>query len=511
MKIVKVKVENFRGYSDEVSVDFGDLTAFVGKNDVGKSTILEALDIFFGEEIIKFDKGDINKLNNQEEDINVKISVVFDDLKDEVVIDSDNITSLSEEYLLNKDRQLEFIKIYSSSGKAKTYLKAYHPINEECKDLLLKKIADLRKIVKENEIDCNNQAKSAVLRKAIREYYKDKLVFDEVEIDLTKEDCKNIYEKLEKEMPLYFLFQSDRSNNDGDSEIQNPLKFAVQEILKDQTIEEKLNQVSIEIKKALDEVVATTLDKLKEMNEEVANSLNPNIPDKLKWEDVFKKLSITGDNDIPINKRGSGVKRLILLNFFRAEAERKRKQNSKTNIIYAIEEPETSQHEEHQKMLIESLKKLSNENGIQVILTTHSPIVVKSLDFTNVRIVKKENGKTNVINFENAVLPIPSLNEANYIAFGRGSEEYHDELYGHIEYNNLGKTLLQDTTYVKNYIRINKKKEKIPENIPLSTYIRHQIHHPENKENILYTEEELQKSIEFMREFIFKNCQGEAL
>ena len=62
------------------------------------------------------------------------------------------------------------------------------------------------------------------------------------------------------------------------------------------------------------------------MNPDVANCLNPVIPssDCLKWVDVFKSVSIAGDEDIPINKRGSGIKRLILLNFFRAEAERRR-------------------------------------------------------------------------------------------------------------------------------------------------------------------------------------------
>lgn len=46
MKIQSIKIKNFRGYKDTVGVQLGDLTALVGKNDIGKSTILEALDIF---------------------------------------------------------------------------------------------------------------------------------------------------------------------------------------------------------------------------------------------------------------------------------------------------------------------------------------------------------------------------------------------------------------------------------------------------------------------------------
>ena len=57
MKITAVKIKNFRGYKDETNIKMGNLTAFVGKNDVGKSTILEALDIFFndGDGVVKMD------------------------------------------------------------------------------------------------------------------------------------------------------------------------------------------------------------------------------------------------------------------------------------------------------------------------------------------------------------------------------------------------------------------------------------------------------------------------
>jgi len=42
MNLNSVKIRNFRGYKDEVSIKIDDLTTIVGKNDSGKSTILEA-------------------------------------------------------------------------------------------------------------------------------------------------------------------------------------------------------------------------------------------------------------------------------------------------------------------------------------------------------------------------------------------------------------------------------------------------------------------------------------
>ena len=54
-------MRNFRRYLNETTINFNDLTVLVGKNDAGKSTILEALDVFFndGSGCIKIDKNDI--------------------------------------------------------------------------------------------------------------------------------------------------------------------------------------------------------------------------------------------------------------------------------------------------------------------------------------------------------------------------------------------------------------------------------------------------------------------
>jgi len=64
MKIKSVTVNRFRGYPSPVTVEVNDLLVLVGRNDVGKSTILEALDIFFneGKGCVKIDKDDINKV-----------------------------------------------------------------------------------------------------------------------------------------------------------------------------------------------------------------------------------------------------------------------------------------------------------------------------------------------------------------------------------------------------------------------------------------------------------------
>lgn len=46
-------------------------------------------------------------------------------------------------------------------------------------------------------------------------------------------------------------------------------------------------------------------------------------------------------------------------------------------------------------------------------------------------------------------------------------------------------------------------------NVSSSTYIRHQIHHPENTKNKRYTESELKDSIIAMRKFIMDKKEGQ--
>ena len=143
------------------------------------------------------------------------------------------------------------------------------------------------------------------------------------------------------------------------------MKIAVQAAIKD--IEDELEAVREKVRLSVMEVAQRTIAKLTEMDSELAGQLNPTFKAEPKWDGF--KLTLTGDNDIPINKRGSGVRRLILLNFFRAEAERRRETADSRRVIYAIEEPESSQHPDNQTMLIRALLELSIDPNTQVLLT----------------------------------------------------------------------------------------------------------------------------------------------
>ncbi len=505
MKIKSVILENFRGYQTRQVIKMSNFTAFVGKNDVGKSTVLEALDIFFndGKGAVSIDPSDVN-VNAQvaagNNPIDIVIGVIFTDLPAEVVLDENNRTNLAAEYLLDENGDLTIIKRYPNGGKAKVSIFANHPTNTNCCDLLTKKQTDLRKITR--DLDCDHNV-NANMRQAIRDQYAADLNCAMVEIDASKEDAKNIWDELRKYMPVYSLFQADRSNGDKDKEIQDPLKEAVKQLMSEAVIEQKCQEIYDLVLDKLQSVSDRTLAKIREMNPQLANTLHPSMPQsaELKWTEVFKNVSITGDNDIPINKRGSGVKRMVLLNFFRAEAELNQQRAETPGIVYAIEEPETAQHVEHQLLLIKALLQLSQNPTTQIIITTHSSTVLKNLTFDNVRlVVDKPEGKI-VENIISSQLPYPSLNEIAFTSFGEYTPEYHDELYGHIEFEGWLPEYKNDKPQIQ-YNQLGRDGNIVPKDITLTEKIRHQIHHPENHHNPPYTKEELAKSIDDMRVFI---------
>ncbi len=520
MKIKTVTLRNFRAYKNETVIEFEDLTTFVGKNDIGKSTVLEALDIFFndGSGIVKCDKSDINQ-DNAGDDTTISITVEFTELPDFVRIDPQNLTTLADEYLLTSNGTLKIRKDYPNAGKAKVFIIANHPSNELCKDLLPKKITELKKILDDNNIDCDNRTRCAVIRRAIWNHFAAELNCIETSIDTTKEDAKNIYEGLETYLPLYSLFRADRSNNDTDTEVQDPMKLAVKQLMAREDVLELCNQISSIVSEELGRVATNTLGKLQQMDPTTANTLTPNIPSvqSLKWADVFKSVSINSDNEIPLNKRGSGVKRLVLISFFRAEVDRRKADPKNTNrgVIYAIEEPETSQHVKMQKMMIDSLKALSQQPEVQVILTTHSSFVVKQLTYDNIRVIKEDNGGRMIEKPSPSMLPYASLNEINYTSFGDYSEEYHNELYGQIQAYAMGINskysrekefenwlVSQGMTQTKQWKKIANGVVQPTYNTTLQTFVRNTIHHPENRVNGGYSHQELITSIVEMRDFI---------
>jgi predicted ATPase len=394
MRLTQLKVTNFRCFKQETAVALDDLVVLIGKNDSGKSSLFDAMDIFVDEK--KVPEADDRCVYT--EDPSIRIVCEFGSLPKELVIDEQHPTSLADEYLLNSKGNLEIAKVYSCSGTGKAKLagvfaRACHPTADGCGDLLTLTNTKLKQRAKDRSVDLSgvNQAINTELRRAIWGHAGD-LHCEEMDIELKSEAASKIWEQLKKYLPVFALFKSDRPSTDQDAEAQDPMKAAIKEAIKTQ--ESTLNRIAEQVRKEVQEIADRTVEKIREMNPELAKQLTPRVSNK-NWDSLFS-VSLTGDEDIPINKRGSGTRRLVLLNFFRAKAE-KEAEGKNTGIIYAIEEPETSQHPNNQKLLIKAFEDLADRPSCQVFLTTHTPMLARRFRQDSLRYVYCDNQGRTVI------------------------------------------------------------------------------------------------------------------
>lgn len=393
MRLIGLTIENFRCYMEPTSIHFNDLTAIVGTNDVGKSTLMDALAIFFME--ASPDKDDASKSGDPK---NMRITCEFDQLPEEIVVDTDSPTSLEAEHLLSRNGTLVIRKTYNGSLVKPTVTTteaiAEHPTAELFHDLLTLKKAELAKRAEQLRVNLEavDKRKNAPVRAAIWQAAGD-LKKVEVPVALDSEGGKQVWSALQTSLPTFALFKSDRASTDQDAEAQDPLKAAIREAIKE--IEGDIQKIQEFIEAEVRKIAEATVEKLREMDPSIAETLNPVISTK-KCDSLFT-TSITGDNDIPLNKRGSGVKRLVLLNFFRAKAEKIASEKNASSVIYAIEEPETSQHPRNQRMLLNALRDLSLGGGRQVIVTTHTPMLARYIDEADLRFIQRDaNGSRTI-------------------------------------------------------------------------------------------------------------------
>lgn len=387
MKLKALKIKNFRSFQNETEIPMSDFTALIGKNEAGKSSLLEALEIFFNSELVKIDEFDLPVSSNEQI---AEISCIFSSLPETLSLDDTSKTNLKDEFLLNASGDLEIKKVFNfktKTPKSATYVVAQHPSAKNVDDLLLLKNAELKTRLSEFRIDSGSidLRSNSSMRQAIWQGHKN-LDVQTRDVPLDKEDAKALWVSLGKYLPMFALFQSDRKSTHEDREVQDPMAFAIAEAVRE--MESELDAIKQAVEQKVLTLAGKTLEKLKEMDSALANDLTPRFKTEPKWQTLFK-LSLDDHDGIPIDKRGSGTRRLILLNFFRADAERRMQNSQAPAVIYAVEEPETAQHPSNQRLLVDALLALADTPNTQVLVTTHVPALAGLVPLESLRFIDR--------------------------------------------------------------------------------------------------------------------------
>jgi len=302
MKLKTIILKSFRGYGSECRIPVDDLTALIGKNDIGKSSALEAVGIFLESQGMKAEPADFCVFGDGSD---MRIGCVFTDLPSQIILDASSHTTLSAEYMLNGSADLEVHRVYqSSAGKLKEighFAHAHHPSAAKRDDLLLLKNAQLKTRADELGVDLTkvDTRVNAQLRRAIWGSADD-LALTDTEIPLNKEDAKLIWDKLTPELPSFALFRSDRASTDQDDEVQDPMKLAIKQAITE--LKPELGTVKQHVQDKAIDVAKRTLLKLQEISPGLATELKPEFKTDPKWEKAFE-LSLSSGDQIPLNKR----------------------------------------------------------------------------------------------------------------------------------------------------------------------------------------------------------------
>lgn len=223
-------------------------------------------------------------------------------------------------------------------------------------------------------------------------------------------------------------------------------------------------------------------------------------------KEVFFK---NNGKDVKIDDLSSGEKQIIYRGAFLLKDK-----SSLKEAVVLIDEPEISMHPKWQLNILNYYKCLFKDDNIQtsqIFLTSHSEYIFKNKNKEDlIFLLNKDFDKINIKKYEeHNILPFNNFSENKYFAFDVPTIEFFNELYAYIGWKtklNVDDYILQFKSQISgNYIHycnlISWHKDNGKSiNITPITYLRHEIHHPENKLNtkIYKCDNDLKEPIEFL-------------
>lgn len=398
MKLKKLILKNFKAYK-ETEIDFDNISVIVGKNDAGKSTILHALDLFFNPKDAK--KTDIFYKNNETVTSECLIECHFDIGSDEIKLGGeDKEVLITETNLLNQNGCFVIGCKYTEKSLSRSPFIVESYI--KCSNY------DISQLGWSSDKNCLEQMNKKELDEAIKtlkipkpenadgreNHWKRKALEDCIVSQNIDKGCLEIVlgAKMDKEdrlipviakLPKFKLFNNDKANSMGEKDnsavIENEIKNIISEQMKPQLEE---------INKAMQ---GGMKDKINQLNDTYQHFFSFLGQDSFTLQDGipkidFKTNGIVDNKGLNIENRGSGFRRLALLSLHLSA----HKEEEYKDMIFAIEEPETSQNPYNQKGIIGAIHRLIDK-GSQVLITTHSPAMAKEFGDENIKYSVVEN------------------------------------------------------------------------------------------------------------------------
>lgn len=219
MKLKRIIIENYKGINTPVSIEINDFNCIVGKNDVGKSTILKAIDAFINDNSPAPEDKNIYNESNE-----ISIELQFDSEEASCIIDGTIPITFEDEELVGIDGFLCIKKKWDVSLKTikpKWYIRRKKYAEG---DFVMLVDRDLKRMCEQYNIEVNEGNGNGDMRNNLRIHHMENHVeFDycEDELPLTGQTRpKKILDAIKVLMPSFEFFRADKSLSDSDAAIQ---------------------------------------------------------------------------------------------------------------------------------------------------------------------------------------------------------------------------------------------------------------------------------------------------
>jgi len=416
MKLTKVIINNFRSFGESQVIEFNNQTVLLGNNSSGKTTVLQALSKLFSDKqndrIIKKSDFHLPKGSRPGENTsNLFIETIFEFDELDGTLYSPAIPSFFEHFTVSQDGAKPFLRIRLESsweddgtieGSVDTqfyYISSDEDtIRDEDKHRAPRKDLDKIRVLyvpasRTPEKELGN-ASGSMLSRLVNS------------INWTEDEINEITDKID-ELNNTFL-----SENGPLTQINNEIqkswelyhednRFSQAElIINSSEMAAALRQIALKFSPTTTEEAFTVSDLGDGLRSIFYFSLVDSILDI--------ELEITKDREEnPDNPRFKLIPPVLT--------------------ILAIEEPENHIAPHHIGKLIKRFKQLGNNDNSQVILTSHSPAIVKRIDPEDLRYLRIENNDRDLQTIVSDI-QLPQAIDESY-KYIKGAIQAYPELY----------------------------------------------------------------------------------
>ncbi|QYF74879.1 ATP-dependent endonuclease [Cryobacterium sp. PAMC25264] len=412
MRISTVTIKNFRSLRD-VSINFDNVTTFIGPNGTGKSTVLLALDWFFnGGKSGALTENDHSHGAMQEA---IEVRVTFDVL---TIADRSELGKYSpagaNTFTAWKRRAADGEETLSANARG---LGLFVPIKEAVGAAAKK---DLYNAIRQNRPDLHLPVAGTV--QVITDAMTAWESANSDELDEMPEHLQTDFFGFNSNSKMSGLFDfvlvtadlraSEESQDAKNSIIARILERSVNRSAADAEVLQIVENSRVAQQAVYDEKFKDQLDAITDKLGKVISSYSPGRSISVRPAEIelkaprttFRVAIIDGEAETSVDRQGHGFQRTLLVSALQLLAQ---SGTAGTNgvICLAIEEPELFQHPIQAQAFAKVLRSLAEaaSQNVQVTYATHSPYFVEARHFAQVRrLSRKMPGSTDVtVDFSN--------------------------------------------------------------------------------------------------------------